>query len=219
LADFSSLNEVRHLAHDFKRQYERLDVLVNNAGAWFLGRKLTDEDIEMTFMVNHLAPFLLTNLLLDPLKKSSPSRIVNVTSDTHRGADIEFDRLRGEDAVSGYAAYRQSKLANVLFTYELAKRLEGTDVTVNCLHPGAVRTRLLRDNMLLNVFWRWSPFFKSAEEAAGSVVRLATSPDLDGVTGKYFSEGKERRSSPQSCDSEVQKRLWQVSEKMTSLKD
>src|SRR3989454_3745122 len=144
-ADLSSQDSVRELAHDFRGRYKKLHVLINNAGIFLPRRVPTVDGLETTFATNHLGHFLLTNLLLDVLKASAPSRVINITSSAHRGTTIDFDDLKGEKKYSGYHAYSQSKLANVLFTYQLAKRLEGTGITVNCLHPGVVRTGFGKD--------------------------------------------------------------------------
>ncbi len=219
LADLSSMRSVRQLAEDFKRKYQKLHVLVNNAGVVLTKRLVTPEGFEQTFATNHLGHFLLTNLLLDLIKASAPARIINVTSEAHRGSIIHFDDLQGEKKYSSFRAYGQSKLANVLFTYELARKLEGTGVTVNCLHPGVVRTGFGHDSggaMSLGI-WVISPFFMSAEKAARAAVYLATSPEVEGVTGKYFRKTREARSSEESYDVEAAQRLWQVSEKLTEL--
>ena len=218
LADLSSQQSIRQMAQEFKSKRERLDVLINNAGVFMLRRSLTVDGIEKTFAVNHLAPFLLTNLLLDLLKKSAPSRIVNVASATHYGKRVRFDDLQGKRHYSGFWAYGQSKLANILFTYSLARKLEGTGVTVNCLHPGFVRTNLGRDNGILFFFFKLATIFAvSPEKGAETVIHLASSPEVSGVTGKYFEDKKEVRSSDESYDVETARRLWQVSEELTGL--
>jgi NAD(P)-dependent dehydrogenase (short-subunit alcohol dehydrogenase family) len=219
VADLSSQDSVRELAHDFKARYSKLHVLVNNAGIFLPKRVQTVDGLEATFATNHLGHFLLTNLLLDVLKASAPSRIINLTSSAHRGAEIDFEDLQGEKKYSGYHAYGQSKLANVFFTYQLAKQLEGTGVTVNCLHPGAVRTGFGKDqgglmSILVTVA---GPFMISPDRAARAVIYLATSPELQGVTGKHFSRGKEERSSTESYDVASAERLWKVSEELTKL--
>ena len=219
VCDLSSQDSVRELAHDFKGRYKRLDVLVNNAGVFLPKRIQTVDGLESTFATNHLGHFLLTNLLLDLLKKCAPSRIINLTSSAHRGTEMTFDDLQGEKKYSGYHAYSQSKLANVLFTYQLAKMLEGTGVTVNCLHPGVVRTGFGKDqgglmNILVHI---GSPFMMSPERAAKAAVYLAASPEVDGVTGKHFSKGKEERSSNESYDNSSAERLWNVSAELTKL--
>jgi len=217
LADLSSLKSVRDLADAFKSKYDKLNVLVNNAGEILSRRHVTVDGLERTFSSNHLGHFLLTNLLLDVIRDSAPARILNITSEAHRGAKIHFDDLQGEKNYSAFRAYGQAKLANVLFTYELAKKLEGTGVTANCLHPGVVRTGFGRDDsgLMSAVIWIASPFFKSAEKAARAVISLATSPELESTSGKYFSGMKEARSSEESYDRETARRLWEVSEELT----
>ena len=216
LADLSSLKSVRDLADGFKAKYDKLNVLVNNAGEILSRRHVTVDGLERTFSSNHLGHFLLTNLLLDVIRDSAPARILNITSEAHRGAKIHFDDLQGEK-YSAFRAYGQAKLANVLFTYELAKKLEGTGVTANCLHPGVVRTGFGHDDsgLMSLVIWIASPFFMSAEKAARAVTKLATSHELESLSGKYFSKVKEARSSEESYDEETARHLWRVSEELT----
>jgi retinol dehydrogenase-14 len=221
LADLSSQASIRHLAGEFISGHERLHVLVNNAGGYFASRHTTVDGLELTFALNHLAYFLLTNLLLDLLKASAPARIVNVSSGAQASGDIQLDDLQFERRYRGRAAYSQSKLANVLFTYELARRLEGTGVTVNCLHPGVVRTNFGRDDetptmRLLTPLVRL--FMRTPEQGAETPVYLASSPDVEGVTGKYFANKQEKRSSPRSYDVELGQRLWRVSEELTGIR-
>jgi NAD(P)-dependent dehydrogenase (short-subunit alcohol dehydrogenase family) len=218
LADLSSQQSIRQLAQDFKNNYKRLDILVNNVGVFMLRRSVTVDGFEKTFAINHLAPFLLTNLLLDLLKESAPSRIVNVASDSHLGAKIYFDDIQGERHFRGFRAYGQSKLSNVLFTYELARRLGRTSVTVNCLHPGFTRTNFGRDNGPLFIFFKLAQIFAiSDEKAADTVIYLSSSPEVSGVTGKYFTKRKQVKSSEESYKVETAKRLWQLSEELTGL--
>ena len=219
VCDLSSLDSVRELAHDFAARYKQLHVLVNNAGVFLPKRVSTVDGLETTFVTNHLGHFLLTNLLLDELKESSPSRIINITSSAHYRTEIDFEDLQSEKKYSGYHAYSQSKLANVLFTYQLAKKLEGTGVTVNTLHPGVVRTGFGKDQGgLMSIGVRiGSPFMMSAESAARAVIYLATSPELEGVTGKFFSKGHEKKSSTQSYDTAAAERLWKVSAELAKL--
>ena len=219
VADLSSQDSVRELAHDFKARYKKLHVLINNAGIFLPKRVSTVDGLEATFATNHLGHFLLTNLLLDMLKASAPSRIINVISSAHRGTEINFEDLQGEKKYSGYHAYSQSKLANVLFTYQLAKQLEGTRVTVNCLHPGVVRTGFGKDQGgFMSIAVRiGAPFMMNPEKAAKAAIYLATSPELEEVTGKHFAKGKEERSSKESYDSETAERLWKVSAELTKL--
>jgi NAD(P)-dependent dehydrogenase (short-subunit alcohol dehydrogenase family) len=219
LADVSSQEEIRRLADEFKEAYPRLDVLINNAGV-FRSKRITSADgIEMTFAVNHLAYFLLTNLLLDVLKASAPSRIVNVSSRDHSNATIDFDDLQGEKGYKGAKAYSQSKLANVLFTYELTRRLEGTGVTANCLHPGVVGTNF--GSGVSGVFGfmvrALKPLMKSPEKGAETSIFLASSPEVEGLSGRYFVKKAEAHSSDVSYDERIARRLWEVSAELTNL--
>jgi NAD(P)-dependent dehydrogenase (short-subunit alcohol dehydrogenase family) len=220
LADLSSQKQVRELAQQFKSKHSRLDVLVNNAGAVMMRRQESVDGIEMTWAVNHLGYFLLTYLLLDTLIASAPARIVNVASALHAQARINFDDLQGKRSYNPLNAYNHSKLANILFTYELARRLAGTRVTANALHPGGVRTNLVARNGGL-FKWFVQPLFNlqaiSVEQGARTSVYLASSPEVEGVTGKYFGKCQEWRSSSDSYDEAAQKRLWQVSAEMTGL--
>jgi retinol dehydrogenase 12 len=218
-ADLSSQDSVRELAHDFKGRYKKLHVLINNAGIFLPKRIQTVDGLEATFATNHLGHFLLTNLLLDVMKASAPSRIINLTSSAHYGTEIDFEDLQGEKKYGGYHAYSQSKLANVLFTHQLAKQLEGTGITANSLHPGVVRTGFGKDQRgLMSVLVTVGrPFMISPEHAAKAVIYLATSPDMEAVTGMFFSRGKERKSSTQSYNAEAAERLWKVSAELTKL--
>ena len=218
-ADLGSLPDVRRLAGEVSHRLPRLDVLVNNAGAIHMERKRSADGHEMTFAVNHLAPFLLTNLLLPKLRASAPARVVNVASDAHRPATLDLDDLMGERSYRGMRAYSQSKLANVLFTYELARRLDGTGVTTNALHPGVVATGFGRnDPGWLRVAVRLlSPFLLDARRGAATTLHVATAPELEGVTGRYFARSREADSSPASHDREAQRRLWEASERLTGL--
>src|SRR5712664_2652407 len=218
LADMSSQDSIRKFAGDFKAGHEKLHLLVNNAGVYLTRRTTTVEGLESTFAINHLGPFLLTNLLLDLLKASAPSRIVNVTSDAHNGAKVNFEDLQGEKKFSGWKAYGQSKLAMILFTHELAKRIDGTGVTVNSAHPGVVRTNFANNNGLVTFGFRlMRPFIISPATAAKRILYVATSPDLDGVNGKYFTKMHEVKSSQESYEDDSAKRLWQISEQLTRL--
>jgi retinol dehydrogenase 14 len=218
IADMSSQDSVRRLASDFKAKHEKLHLLVNNAGVYLTKRISTVDGLEATFAINHLGTFLLTSLLLDVLKASAPARIVNVSSDAHYGAKVNFEDLQGEKKFSGWQAYGQSKLAMILFTHELAKRLEGTGVSVNSAHPGVVRTNFANNNGLVTFGFRFlRPFFISPRTAAKRILYVATSPDLDGVNGKYFTKMHEARSSEESYEYESARRLWQISEQLTNL--
>jgi NAD(P)-dependent dehydrogenase (short-subunit alcohol dehydrogenase family) len=209
IADLSSLNQVRRLAEEVQQKYERLDVLINNAGVFMNERILTEDGLETTFAVNHLSHFLLTLLLLDTLKKSAPSRIINVSSIAQRNATVDFDNLLGEKRFGGYEAYALSKLANVLFTNELAKRLEGTGVTVNSLHPGVITTKLLSTGF--NIAGA------SLEEGAATSVYLARSPDVAGVSGKYFISKRESAPSKFAENPEFRRAFWEASEKLVGI--
>jgi NAD(P)-dependent dehydrogenase (short-subunit alcohol dehydrogenase family) len=192
---------------------------VNNAGAVFSQRSLTVDGFERTFALNHLAYFLLTNLLIDLLRADAPSRIVNVSSAAHTGAVLDFDDLQSERKYAGFRAYGRSKLANILFTHELARRLEGTGVTANCLHPGVVATGFNRNNGLLMQLGMTiaRPFLISAEKGAQTIVYLASSPEVEGVTGEYFVNCTATSSSPASYDDEAARKLWDVSASLTGL--
>jgi retinol dehydrogenase-14 len=225
LADLSSQASIRRAAEEYRRGHDRLHVLVNNAGGYWATRHTTADGLELTFAVNHLAYFLLTNLLLDLLRASAPARVVNVTSGAQGVGDIHFDDLQFAQRYRGQAAYNQSKLANVLFSYELARRVEGSGVTVNCVAPGVVRTNFGRDDSgpiqrLMTPLAR--PFMRTPEQGAATPVYLASSPEVEGVTGRYYvrrgSRPSARRSSRRSYDTGLAQRLWQVSEQLTGLR-
>ena len=220
LADLSAQAQIRQLAQQFESRYRGLDVLVNNAGAVFMKRRETVDGIEMTFALNHLGYFLLTNLLLNTLKASAPARIVNVSSELHTKARLDLDDLQGKQRYRGMEAYRQSKLANVLFTYELARRLEGTDVTVNTQSPGLVATNLGQNNRGVSALMKRLVdrlIGISPEEGAQTSIYFATSPDEEGVTGQYFVRQQAVPSSKVTCDEAIARRLWQVSAELTGL--
>jgi NAD(P)-dependent dehydrogenase (short-subunit alcohol dehydrogenase family) len=222
LADLSSQAQIRSAAAQFNAKYDRLDVLVNNAGGAFLRRTLTEDGIERTLAVNHLAYFLLTNLLVEALKNSPGGRVINVSSGGHYGQQLDFDNLQLSKSYSIYRAYGRSKLSNVLFTYELARRMAGTHVTSNALSPGMVATDIWKKvNRLLTPFI--TPVIKhygqSPLEGAQTSIYLATSPDVEGVTGKYFADCKPVHSSAASYDLDAAKRLWEVSLRLTGLKE
>ena len=216
ICDFASQSQIRKLAEEFKQRHDRLNVLINNAGLVLTRRTLTEDGYETTFAVNHLGYFLLTNLLLDVIKRSAPARIVNVASTAHHSGTIDFNDLQGERSYGTMRAYGQSKLANILFTYELARRLEGSNVTVNCLHPGVIGTNIFRSVPALGAMAKL--FLKSPKKGAETSIYLATSPEVAQVTGKYFDEKRAVRSSRESYDEAVAERLWQVSEQMTKLR-
>jgi NAD(P)-dependent dehydrogenase (short-subunit alcohol dehydrogenase family) len=215
-ADLSSQAEIRKLAADYQSRFPAPQILINNAGLALKKRTLSPDGIEMTFAVNHLAYFLLTNLLLDPLKSNGPARIVNVSSDAHHSGAIDFEDLQFEKHYSAWKAYCRSKLCNLFFTYELAKRLQGTAVTVNALHPGAVATKIFRDVpaplRALILLLTMSP-----QKGAQTTVYLASSPEVEDVSGKYFKKKAEAQSSAASRDAQVAGRLWEISAKMTGL--
>ena len=219
LADLSVQKEVRKLSDDFKSKFKRLDILVNNAGAVFDKRFETADGLEMTFALNHLSYFLLTDLLLDTIKASVPSRIINVSSDAHKGAKINFDDIQGKKKYGAMRAYGQSKLANILFTYELARKLEGSGVTSNALHPGFVASSF--GSNMSGAFRLLIRFFQlfalSSEKGAETSIYLATSLDVANTTGKYFVKKKEVSTSVVSYDNKVAEKLWKVSEELTNL--
>lgn len=219
LADLSSQSQIRQLAAAVQRRCARLDVLVNNAGALFTQRRLSADGIEMTLALNHLGYFLLTNLLLDRLKASASARIVNVASNAHMGGRINFADLQGQHRYGGWRAYAQSKLANLLFTYELARRLDHTEVTANAVHPGFVATGFGRNN---HGAFAWLIRLAqcaalSPEQGAETLIHLASSPEVQGVTGKYFVKKRAVTSSKASYDHSVARRLWDVSADFTGL--
>jgi NAD(P)-dependent dehydrogenase (short-subunit alcohol dehydrogenase family) len=214
LADLLSQREIRSLAEAIKNTYAQIDVLVNNAGAVFARRELTTDGIEKTFAVNHLAPFLLTNLLLDRVRAAPAGRIVTVTSGTYSSA-LDFDNLQSEKGHHFLGAYFRSKLENVLFTFELSRRLAGTGVTANCLFPGPTRTRF-GDNLdglaaLFPLFMQNFPFLASPEKGARTTIYLASSPEVAGITGRFYFRCREMRTKPITHDVDIARRLWGVS--------
>ena len=215
VADLSEQSQVRRLAEEVRGQLASIDVLVNNAGGCWDTRHVTADGLERTFAVNHLAPFLLTQLLLDRLKQSRAARVVTVSSNAHRLGRVDFDDLQGERAYSGARAYNQSKLANLLFTYELARRLAPTAVTANALHPGMVNTSFGAEDpghlqRLLVPFIR--PFMTTPTRGAGTSIHLASAPEVEQSSGRYFANCRPATSSPASQDRAVAARLWQVSD-------
>jgi retinol dehydrogenase 14 len=220
VADLSSQSEVRRLADEVLESLSPIDVLVNNVGGYWNTRHVTADGLERTFALNHLAPFLLTNLLLDRLKQSAPARVVTVSSNAHAQRRIDFDDLQGDRSYSGARAYNQSKLANVLFTYELARRLQATSVTAKALHPGVVRTSFGAENprgvqRLFVPFMR--PFMKAPAQGAATSIHLASAPDLEHVTGRYFADSRPKRSSKHSYDEAAAARLWHASADLVGL--
>ena len=219
-ADLSSQAEVRRLAGEVLARCRRLDVLENHVGGYWNTRHITADGLERTFALNHLASFLLTNLLLGRLTQSGPARVVTVSSNAQANGRIDFDDLQGERSYSGARAYNQSKLANVMFTYELARRLQGTSVTANALHPGLVSTSFGGEDpggaqRVLVPLLR--PFMKSPEQGAATSIRVASDPALEQVTGRYFAKSKPRRSSGRSDDPAAWARLWAVSAQLVGL--
>jgi NAD(P)-dependent dehydrogenase (short-subunit alcohol dehydrogenase family) len=221
LAELSSQDSIRQLVENFQQHYKQLEVLINNAGGVNLSRRETLDGLEMTFALNYLAPFLLTNLLLDKLKASAPARIVNVSSESHESGYIKMDDLQLEKKYRLMRAYGQSKLALVLFTYELARRLQGTGVTANCLHPGFVATNIGQSGVgrvgrsIVKLIF--SSLGISPEEGAKTSIYLVSSPDIEGVTGKYFVKSIPVRSAPISYDESLQRQLWEESAKLVNL--
>lgn len=219
VADLSQKSEVERAANELKARLTRIDVLVNNAGAVFLDRRETKDGLEQTFALNHMAYFTLTMHLLDLLKASAPARIVNVSSDAHKGGKMRFEDLQLKQGFGGWAAYCQSKLANVLFTTELAKKLAGTGVTVNALHPGVVSTNFGADNgfkgKVIGVLFKI--FGITPERGARTITYLASSPDVANVTGRYFYREKEAKVSSAAADQAAAQKLWEVSAKLAGL--
>ena len=219
-ADMTSQNELRQLAAVVLEAYPRLDVLVNNVGGFWAHRHSTADGLERTFALNHLAPFLLTNLLMDRLKASAPARVITVSSGAQSMGRIEFDDLQGARSYSGQRAYNQSKLANVMFTNELARRLHGTRVTANSLHPGVVRTNFGAEDQawFFTVISRVvRPLLKTPAQGAQTPIYLASSPDLADVTGQFFTNGKPKRANRIAYDIDMTARLWLVSAELVGM--
>ena len=220
VADLSSQPQVRSLAEQVLNRLPSIDVLVNNVGGFWATRHVTADGLERTFALNHLAPFLLTHLLLDRLHDGGAGRVVTVSSNAQSLGRIDFDDLQGERSYSGARAYNQSKLANVLFTYELARRLGRSSVTANALHPGVVRTSFGAEDpagvqRYLVPFMR--PFMKSPTRGAATSIYVASAPELQHVTGRFFADGKEKKSAERSYDTAVAARLWRVSADLVGL--
>jgi retinol dehydrogenase-14 len=219
IADLASQAAIRRLAADYSRTHTRLDVLVNNAGVNVKQRTVTADGIELNFAVNYLAPFLLTQLLIDTLKANAASRVINVASAAEQMGRIDFDDLMGTRRYSALRAYCQSKLAIVLFTYELARRLKASHITVNCLHPGVIRTKITQGmsgwGAVIALLGR--PFAASPDRGAETILFLASSPVVQGVTGQYFQNKRAKKSSPRSYDAETGQRLWRISEDLTDV--
>ncbi|PJF36888.1 MAG: short-chain dehydrogenase [Candidatus Thermofonsia Clade 1 bacterium] len=219
-ADLSAMAEVRRLADEVKARYPRLEVLINNAGAYFSKRLTSADGYEMTFALNHLSYFYLTTLLLDLLKASAPARIVNVSSEAHQFARLNLVNPHKPPVYSGFRIYGESKLANIVFTYELARRLEGTGVTANAMHPGFVRTGFGRNNAGLasKLFGFMQRFALTPEQGADTIIYLASSPEVEGVSGKYFVKRKAKPSSRASYDQQTWEGLWTLSERLIAEK-
>jgi retinol dehydrogenase 14 len=216
LCDLASQRQIRGLAEEFRRRHDRLNVLINNAAIVPHMRTQTEDGLETQFAVNHLAPFLLTSLLLDVLKASAPARVVNVSSGMHSQASLDFENLQGENSYKAMKHYALTKLLNVFFTFELARRLEGTGVTSNVLAPGFTSTNIGRDyafltRMVMRII------AQPKEKGAETVVYLASSPEVEGITGKYFANKSEVRYSPLANELDKAQKLWALSEKLTGL--
>ena len=220
IADLAVQADVRRLAEEFERGHDRLDMLVNNAGLVQSKRTETPDGIETQLAINHLAPFLLTNLLLDLLKASAPSRIVTVSSDAHRWGKLDLDDLQSRKRYRGMQVYGTTKLANILFTREQAERLEGTGVTANAMHPGGVNTNFGNNQggPMSLLFRAFKPFMRTPEQGADTLVYLASSPEVEGMTGKYLADRKIKVASDAAYDETLRKKLWEASEELTGLK-
>ena len=218
-ADLSNMNAIQKLSAEIHKKYNKLNVLINNAGAFFSKREITDDGFEKTFALNHLGYFLLTKLLLDLIKKGKNPRIINVASGAHIGVTLDFDDLQGKNDYSGWAAYKRSKLMNIMFTYKLAELLKDTPITVNTLHPGFVRTRFGDNNtgivgIGLNLAKKIGAI--SIKKGAETSVFLATSPTVKGVSGKYFVKCKPEKSSSSSYNKSDIDRLWRTTDECLS---
>jgi NAD(P)-dependent dehydrogenase (short-subunit alcohol dehydrogenase family) len=218
LADLSLMKDVRNLVDEFRQRHNKLHILINNAALWPTKRMMTSEGLETQFAINHLSHFILTNLLLDIIKSSAPARIINTSSGLHRRAKIDFDNLQAEKRYKHMRVYGQTKLENVLFTKELARRLEGTGVTVNSFTPGMASTNLGR-YMSGAAQWFMRHMAKSPEKGASTGVYLATSPEVEGVTGKYFGDSKVLKHNKIADDAGIAKRLWNVSVELSGLRE
>jgi retinol dehydrogenase-14 len=219
VGDMSCMADARRVAREYAASNSRLDVLLNNAGAYFGTKMVTKDGYEMTFALNHLGYYALTRDLLELLKRSTPSRVVNVSSGAQAMGRLNFDDLQQEQRFSGQQAYNNSKLANVMFTFELARKLQGTGVTATCLHPGVVATNFGKDNpttFLKILIAVAGPFMLTPEQGADTAVWLASSPEADGMTGKYFVKRKERRVNKQAMDPAACARLWEISEQLVN---
>jgi len=209
VGDLASIEQIRKMSEDIHQRFDKIDVLINNAGVYKTERELNEKGFELTFAINHLSHFLLTGLLLNLIKKSDYARIVNVASQAH-GSDLDFDNLQGEQYFDGYDAYSRSKLCNIMFTYKLARKLSGTHITANVLHPGVIATKLLHVG--------FGSGGVQISQGSKTSVYLAASEEVDNISGKYFSNNREVRSSGISYDISVQEKLWDLSEKFTKFK-
>ncbi len=220
LADFSSQKQIKAVAEEFKQKYDRLDVLLNNAG-FIAGskRETTEDGYETTFAVNHLGYFMLTNLLIDPLKATPSARVISVSSAAHYFSRLDLDNLQLEKGYSSIKAYALSKLCNILFARELAKRLAGTNITSNCLHPGGVATNFASDStpFFKFLFSIGKPFLISAEKGAETSIYLSSSPEVANVSGEYFDKKRIKKTSSAASNQENMKQLWELSTEMTHL--
>ncbi len=214
--NLASFDSIRSFVKEFKSKHDKLHLLVNNAGIWETKRNLSEDGVEMNFAVNHLASFLLTHLLLDTIKKSAPARIINVSSEAHRNGKINFADLEFEKSFSSFKSYSQSKLANILFTKKLSQQLKDTGVTVNCLHPGVVSTGLFEKmpGLFTTVM---KPFMLTPTKGAETSIYLATSPEVEKITGEYFVKKKPKKPATVALRQDVANKLWEVSEKYVGL--
>jgi len=220
-ADLSSQKDIREFVEKFKAKYDHLDMLINNAGAYFPEKLISADGFEMTFALNHLGYFLLTNILLDYLKKSTPSRIINISSGAHMMAKFDINNLNSDGKYDAWNAYSTSKLENLYFTYELAEKLNSTGVTVNAIHPGLVNSQFGKKGkgITLAIFQALQKLIgKTAANGAKTAIYLALSDEVEGITGSYFADEKLSKSSEVSHDKEIAKKLWEISEKLTKLK-
>ncbi|MFT4805116.1 MAG: NAD(P)-dependent dehydrogenase (short-subunit alcohol dehydrogenase family) [Psychroserpens sp.] len=220
IADLSSQSSIRQLVTDFKKDFGQLDILINNAGVITPIRTLTTDGLETQFALNHLAPFLLTELLLDSLKSSDSARIINISSNAHQIANINFDDLQSEQEYKPKEVYQRTKLCNILFTYELARQLEGTHITANCVHPGVITTKLLQAYNGGNGGFSFISklLYGTPQKGAETPLYLASSSEVEGISGKYFANKKIAQSSNYANDLSVAKRLWQISKSLTKHK-
>ena len=214
--NLGSFDSIRNFVKEFKSKYDKLHILINNAGIWETKRNLSEDGVEMNFAVNHLAPFLMTNLLLDTIKNSSPARIINVSSDAHRTFKINFSDIEYEKRYFSFKVYSQSKLANILFTKKLSQMLRGNDVTVNCLHPGLVSTGLF-EKMPKLMTGLMKPFMLTPAKGAETIIYLATSPEVEKTSGEYFAKKKTKKPASEALRQDVANKLWEVSEKYVGL--